>query len=294
MPISSFFSNIGNQARRFAGQALGRTQQSYKQLDEQLGGWLPGGGTASPLTRSAQQLDRFTSTVPQATLKPPTQGFKNIPGATPDSYVWDFNTRTLTPQAKEVLRQLGQSPDVTWDINKTNPVAQIGSQLGYAAELTAHANPFKNQIFMPLSSGSNLKTLIHEAGHLDRTRRSSPRPVTEGILGQVLDTPAAFLREATGGDLSPLKGTLAPFRLAGGLLTALSDAKEEDYAEKFTMDATEKMLGRSTSARGGHVKNEPSAYAHNLYNQGASSFSQGLSDLTPGPIKFLMGQFGNN
>lgn len=55
MPISSFFSNIGNQARRFAGQALGRTQQSYKQLDEQLGGWLPGGGTASPFTRAKQQ-----------------------------------------------------------------------------------------------------------------------------------------------------------------------------------------------------------------------------------------------
>lgn len=279
MPISNFF----NQVTRKAGQVWG-------QADRAVGGWLPGGGTASPLTRSAQQLDRFVNTVPQATLKPPAQVFKNIPGATPDSFVWDFNTRTLTPQAKEVLRQLGQSPDVTWDINKTNPVAQIGDQLGYGAAMTAHANPFKNQIFMPLSNRSDLRTLIHEAGHLDRTRRSVPRPVTEGILGQALDTPASFLREATGGDLSPLKGTLAPFRLAGGLLTALSDAKEEDYAEKFTMDATKGMFGKSTSARGGIARNEPSNYAHNLYNQGANSFSQGVSDLIPGPIKFLMGQ----
>lgn len=280
MPISNFF----NQATRKAGQVWG-------QADRALGGWLPGGGTASPVTRHVQQLGKFVNTVPQANLKPSAQGFRRIPGATPNSPVWNYETRTLTPEAKKVLSQLGQSPDVTWDINKTNPIAQLGSQLGYGDMFTAHANPFKNQIFMPLSNRSDLTTLIHEAGHLDRTRRSAARPVTEGILGQAIDTPASFLREATGSDLSPLKGTLAPFRIAGGLLTALSDAKEEDYAEKYTMDATKQMFGELTSARGG-FRNEPSNYANNLYSQGAESVAQGVSDLIPGPIKFLAG-FGN-
>ena len=279
MPISNFF----NQVTRKAGEIWG-------QADRALGGWLPGGGTASPLTRSAQQFGKFVNTVPQANLRAPAQPFTRIPGATPNSPVWDIKTRTLTPEAKEVLRQLNQSPDVTWDINKTNPVAKIGSEIGaYHKDMTAHANPLKNQIYLPLTNLNSLRTLIHEAGHLDRTRRSSSRPFTEGILGQAIDTPASFLREATGGEMSPFKGHLAPFRMAGGFLTALSDAREEDYAEKFTMDATKGMLGEETSSQGG-FRNEPSTYAHRLYNKGQDSFAQGISDITPLPVKLLLGQ----
>jgi len=268
---------------RKAGEIWGKA-------DRALGGWLPGGGTASPLTRSAQQFGKFVNTVPQADLKAPAQPFTRIPGATPASPVWDIKTRTLTPEAKEVLRQLNQSADVTWDINKTNPVAQIGSQIGaYHKDMTAHANPLKNQIYIPLANLNTLETLIHEAGHLDRDRRSSSRPFTEGILGQTIDTPVSFLREATGGEMSPFKGHLAPFRMAGGLLTALSDAKEEDYAEKFTMDATKGMLGEETSGQGG-VRDEPSVYARRLYDKGQASFRQGVSDITPFPIKLLLGQ----
>lgn len=47
MPISNFF----NQVTRKAGQVWG-------QADRALGGWLPGGGTASPLTRIKQEGER--------------------------------------------------------------------------------------------------------------------------------------------------------------------------------------------------------------------------------------------
>ena len=39
-------------------QFLNRVGQGYKQADKALGGWLPGGGTASPLTRAKQEGER--------------------------------------------------------------------------------------------------------------------------------------------------------------------------------------------------------------------------------------------
>lgn len=54
MPLSDFFTGV----QRFAGQALSQAQQGYKQLDKDLGGWLPGGGTASPVTRKAQEITK--------------------------------------------------------------------------------------------------------------------------------------------------------------------------------------------------------------------------------------------
>jgi len=54
VPVSSFFGGI----QRFAGQALGQAQRAYGQLDQAAGGWLPGGGVASPLTRAKQEGER--------------------------------------------------------------------------------------------------------------------------------------------------------------------------------------------------------------------------------------------
>lgn len=286
MPAPSFFNPL-----QFAQGFAKNVAQRYSAVDKVTGGWLPGGGTASPVTRAAQDLNRVVSTAPQAQVKPFSQKFKPIPGATPDSPAWDMQTRTLTPQAKDVLRQLGQNPDVTWDLNKTNPVAQLGNELGYPAWGVAHANPLKNQIYIPLSTGkiSNLATLIHEAGHLNTSQRTGFRPPFEGIFGQALDIPAAAIKEATGGEFSPLKGVLAPARMAGGLLTAFSDAKEEDYAEKFTQDATKGMFNESVSTLGGW-RNEPSTYARNLHGRGIDSFREGFGDIIPEQIKFVLDQ----
>ena len=57
MPLSSFFGGL----QRFAGQALGGAQRAYGQADRALGGWLPGGGTASPAARASQALGRALS-----------------------------------------------------------------------------------------------------------------------------------------------------------------------------------------------------------------------------------------
>jgi len=55
VPVSSFFGGV----QRFAGQALGQAQRAYSQLDQASGGWLPGGGVASPLTNYAQGRPDF-------------------------------------------------------------------------------------------------------------------------------------------------------------------------------------------------------------------------------------------
>jgi hypothetical protein len=54
VPPSDFFTGV----QRFAGQALGQAQQGYKQLDKDLGGWLPGGGVASPATRAVRSIPK--------------------------------------------------------------------------------------------------------------------------------------------------------------------------------------------------------------------------------------------
>lgn len=54
MPISSFFGGV----QRFAGQVLNKAQDTYRQLDRASGGWLPGGGVASPITARVQEQQR--------------------------------------------------------------------------------------------------------------------------------------------------------------------------------------------------------------------------------------------
>ena len=44
--------------KQFLNQFLNEVGQKYKQADQRLGGWLPGGGTASPLTRYKQEGER--------------------------------------------------------------------------------------------------------------------------------------------------------------------------------------------------------------------------------------------
>jgi hypothetical protein len=42
---------------------LNQVNQKYKEADKATGGWLPGGGTASPVTRKAQELTRSITPV---------------------------------------------------------------------------------------------------------------------------------------------------------------------------------------------------------------------------------------
>lgn len=53
MPAPSFFNPL-----QFAQGFAKQVTQKYKEADKSLGGWLPGGGTASPLTRAKQEGER--------------------------------------------------------------------------------------------------------------------------------------------------------------------------------------------------------------------------------------------
>jgi hypothetical protein len=257
-------------------QFLNQVGSGYKEADKRLGGWLPGGGTASPVTARFQRA----LAEPRSQLLPAAKPFTRIAGANPLSPAINSKTGQITPEASEMLRQMGISTTVTQNINETNPIAILGQHLGYIG--AAHANPLKNQIYLP-GGMNNLTVLAHEAGHLDKKRRADNRPIFEGILGQAIDTPATLIKKITGGEFSPLAQPLAPFRLAGGLATALSDAKEEDYAERFAEDATKSMLGEAVA----HMPGDPKGgflYPKLLYQRGRESFSEGVQDLLNPPI----------
>ena len=261
----------------------------YQQADKALGGWLPGGGTANPLSKPVRQAVEKVTQAPIAELKPPKKPYTRIENtkATPRSPAMTPEGQ-LTPEAKQILGQLGITANVTNNLSKTNPLAQVGAEMGYLN--AAHANPFKNQIYIPNSSLNTLVTLAHEAGHLDQERRQGNRPPLEGIFGQALNVPAATVKQATGGELSPFAQLLAPLRILGGGLTAYSDAHEEDHAEKYAHDAMKQMLGVDEPGVVGSAGNASTAsqYSKNLHGDGLYSMQEGLTDLLiPAPVKAL-------
>jgi hypothetical protein len=256
----------------------------WRQADRATGGWLPGGGTANPLSRPVSQAIQALSRPPVATVKPSPTTFTRIAGASPDSPALDPRGN-LTKEGKEVLRQLGTDASVTNNIDETNPLAQIGAKhFGYFS--AAHANPFKNQIYIPNSGLNRLSILAHEAAHLDESRRVGQRPPLEGVLGQSLNVPAEKVKYITGGELSPFAQLLAPFRIAGGALTAYSDAHEEDYAEKYTAEAMRALTGDTSGLGGvGHAGTPTSAsqYSIGLHDVGTHAIQDGLVDLVASP-----------
>lgn len=263
----------------------------WRQADRAVGGWLPGGGVANPLSKPVSQAIQALSQPPVARVKPSTTTFTRIAGASPATPALDPRGN-LTEEGKEVLRQLGINASVTNNIDVTNPLAQIGAKhFGYFA--AAHANPFTNQIYIPNSNLNRLSVLAHEAAHLDKLRRVDQRPPLEGVLGQAINVPAEKAKYITGGEFSPFAQFLAPFRIAGGALTAYSDAREEDYAEKYTAEAMRALTG-DTSGLGGisHAGTPTSAseYSKGLHDVGTQSMQEGLVDLVvPPAAKALAG-----
>jgi hypothetical protein len=258
----------------------------YQKADKALGGWLPGGGTGNPLSKPVQQAVKAVTTPPVAELKPLNKPYARIPGAKPEDPALTPEG-ALTKGGKEVLKQLGINPSVTSKLAETNPIAQLGAEMGYLG--AAHANPFKNQIYIPNSNLNTLAVLAHEAGHLDQKQRSGKRPPLEGVFGQALNVPATAVKEATGGELSPFAQLLAPLRILGGGLTAYSDAHEEDHAEKYTHRA---MLGMTGMGQGAiadaGTPTTPSIYSQNLHSTGLGSAATGVVDLLmPPPLKAL-------
>ena len=131
MPASSFFTGL----QRFAGHALGGIQSGYAQADRALGGWLPGGGTASPITR---------------VVLPP----QSYPGRSKElERITDVSARFVNPsQTTTLVRQLAPIISPKWG----------GSD---------YANPLLNEVAISNYQGGatprEKQTEFHELGHLN-------------------------------------------------------------------------------------------------------------------------------
>jgi hypothetical protein len=131
VPLSSFFGGV----QRFAGQALGQAQRGYASLDRASGGWLPGGGVASPVTRAV------------------------------------FPPQPFPKRSEELQRVTGVKgrfidPDKTPSL--VRQIAPIVSPMWGTAD---YANPLLNEVGMAGYSGGRTErerhTEIHELGHLN-------------------------------------------------------------------------------------------------------------------------------
>jgi hypothetical protein len=131
MPISSFFGGV----QRFAGQALGQAQRTYKELDRASGGWLPGGGVASPVTRAVFPPQPFPKRSEELGRVTGVQGRFIDPEKTP----------SLVRQIAPVVAPLWGTSDYA------NPLLNEVGMSGYAGGKTERER----------------RTEVHELGHLN-------------------------------------------------------------------------------------------------------------------------------
>lgn len=148
MPLSDFFTG----AQRFAGQALGQAQQGYRQLDKSLGGWLPGGGTASPATRVI---------FPPQTFPERSQELERLTGV---------RARFVDPKKTPTL---------------VNTIAPIFSKQWGRAD---YANPLLNEVgisnYQGGQTGKSREIEFHELGHLNP--KDKQLYSYGGVLGRTL------------------------------------------------------------------------------------------------------------
>jgi len=129
--VSSFFGGV----QRFAGQAIGQAQRAYSQLDKASGGWLPGGGTASPITKTVFPPQPFPKR---------SEELKRVTGV---------EGRFIDPEkTPSLVRRVAPIIAPKWGTND-------------------YANTFLNEIGMSGYTGGRTererRTEIHELGHLN-------------------------------------------------------------------------------------------------------------------------------
>jgi hypothetical protein len=129
--LSSFFGGV----QRFAGQALGQAQRGYTQLDRVSGGWLPGGGVASPVTRAVFPPQPFPKR---------SEELQRITGVK-GRFIDQEKTPSLVRQIAPIVAPLWGTAD--------------------------YANPILNEVGMSGYAGGRTErerhTEIHELGHLN-------------------------------------------------------------------------------------------------------------------------------
>jgi len=215
MPLSNFLSG----AQRFAGQALGQVQKAYQQADRAAGGWLPGGGTASPITRSVL----------------PPQPF---------------------PKRSEELQRVTGVKGRFIDPEKTpSLVRQIAPFVAPMWGTADYANPILNEVGISGYSGGRRErerhTEIHELGHLNprdkglysyfgvsgraiqgvnQSLNSAPINVLSGILMKNADAKEEDRAERFAARFAPQGGYTGPKIYEGGT---------SDYGNKLRREGQE-------------------------------------------------------
>jgi hypothetical protein len=131
MSLSTFFSG----AQRFAGQALGQAQKAYQKADRATGGWLPGGGTASPITRAVLPPQPYPSR---------SKELEKITGV---------SARFVDPsQTTTLVRKIAPAISPKWGTND-------------------YANPLLNEVAISNYRGGSTprekQTEFHELGHIN-------------------------------------------------------------------------------------------------------------------------------
>jgi hypothetical protein len=148
MSLSNFFSG----AQRFAGQALGQAQKVYQQADRATGGWLPGGGTASPITRAITPAQPFPKR---------SEELQRITGVR-GRFIDQEKTPSLVRQLAPIVAPMWGTAD--------------------------YANPLLNEVGISGYSGGRTErekhTEIHELGHLNPKDKSLYSHF--GVLGRSL------------------------------------------------------------------------------------------------------------
>jgi hypothetical protein len=201
VPLSSFLGNV----QRFAGQKIGEAQRAYQQLDKSTGGWLPGGGVASPITKA---------------VFPP----QSYPGRSEElERITGVSARFVDPsQTTTVVRRIAPAISPKWGTNDyANPLLNEVGISNYQGGITprerqvefhelGHINPADKQWF------SSLGVSGRYAEGLNRSLNSAPLNVLSGFLMKNADAREEDRAERFAAKFAPRGGYEAPKIYEGG------------------------------------------------------------------------------
>lgn len=134
MPASSFFNPL-----QFAQGFAKKVAQKYGEADKSLGGWLPGGGVASPLTRSKQEGERKLTQQYQESIdrQSAANDYVGKPGRFADQgMLFNAGRAALQAGVNPLAVAVGSKPDVSKLAKYYNDFPDV------ANEYTAPVNMF--------------------------------------------------------------------------------------------------------------------------------------------------------
>ena len=268
MPASSFFNPL-----QFAQGFAKEVAQKYGEADKSLGGWLPGGGVASPLTRAKQEGEREMA----AQIRRQSEQYVGQPGR--------FAGQGQLLNAVRATIQAGTNP-VSVALGNSKAVEKVSKYYAQYPEMQNEFDLNTNMFLRYLSgTGADGLKIAPEVGKQiysdikQREQQILNPQYRESIISNPINP--AYIKQGLLAGRTPV--------YYGGSSEAIVPQKEllpTDKGERWQLNRSLGSFWAEPTDNGYAIKNEPYDFGYAPVNKGGV---KGASDIksVPGSITDL-------